>query len=299
MNEQLLQTLVSGVAVGSTYSMIALGFVLVFSATKILNFAQGAFVVLGAYLTYQFATKWGVPFPLAVILAVIVCAGLSILFERVVVRRIPPANNFAAIMITGGALFSTEAIVSTIWGVYPLNLGDPWGLETVDFFGAKVAVVSIWTIAISGGLLIATFLVFKFTRAGLAMRAAVNDPLAATASGISLKNVRLGVWGAAGAAGGVAGMLMATGATGLSPGLGTAAFVALPAMVLGGLDSPLGAIIGGLVMGLVQQLAVLYQPEYLPFLGNGFPAVTPYLVLVLVLLFKPAGLLGTKRVGRF
>lgn len=299
MNEQFLQTLVSGIAVGSTYSMIALGFVLVFSATKILNFAQGGSVVLGAYLAYQLGSQWGLPFLVAVLVAAAVCAVLSIAFERTVVRHIPTSNNFAAIMVTVGALFAVEAIVGTVWGSEPLTLGDPWGVDTFDLFGAKVAVVAAWTIAVSTVLLSATFLMFKFSRAGLAMRAAVNDPLAASASGISLSRVRLGVWGAAGAAGGVAGVLLATGASGLNPGLGTAAFAALPAMVLGGLDSPVGVIIGGLVVGLVQQFAVLYQPEYLPFLGNGFPAVTPYLVLVVVLLVKPAGLFGTKAVSRF
>jgi branched-chain amino acid transport system permease protein len=299
MNEQFIQTLVSGIAVGSTYSMIALGFVLVFSATKILNFAQGGSVVVGAYLTYQFGSQWGLPFAVAVALAAASCAVLNVLFERAVVRHIPTSNNFAAIMVTVGALFAVEAVVGAVWGAYPLTLGDPWGVDTVGVLGAKVAVAAVWTIVVSTVLLGATFLMFKFTRAGLAMRAAVNDPLAATASGISLSRVRLGVWGAAGAAGGVAGVLMASGASGVTPVLGTAAFAALPAMVLGGLDSPVGVIIGGLVIGLVQQFAVLYQPEYLPFLGNGFPTVTPYLVLVVVLLVKPAGLFSSKAVSRF
>lgn len=299
MNDQFLQTLVSGIAVGSTYSMIALGFVLVFSATRILNFAQGGSVVLGAYLTYQLGSQWGVPFALAVVLAALACAALSLLFERTVVRHIPDSNHFAAIMVTVGALFAVEAIVGAIWGPGPLTLGDPWGVETFEVLGVHVAVVAVWTIIVSTVLLGGTFVVFKFTRAGLAMRAAVNDPLAASASGISLARVRLGVWAAAGAAGGIAGVLMATGPSGVSPALGTAAFAALPAMVLGGLDSPVGVIVGGLVVGLVQQLTVLYQPTYMAFLGNGFPSVTPYLVLVVVLLVKPTGLFGTRAVNRF
>ncbi|MFF2486188.1 branched-chain amino acid ABC transporter permease [Microbacterium sp. NPDC058062] len=299
MNSQLLQTLVSGVAVGSTYALIALGFVLVYSATRVLNFAQGAFVLIGAYATYQLGSRFGLPFFLAVLLAAIICSGLSVLFERFVVRRIPPHDHFAAVMVTVGALFAVEAVVASIWGATPMNLGDPWGVDTVPFLGAAVAVVSIWTIAVSVVLLTATFVVFKFTKVGLAMRAAVSDPLAATANGISLSRVRLGVWAAAGAAGAIAGVLMSTGATGVSPALGIAAFAALPAMVLGGLTSPVGAIVGGLITGMVQQLAVLYQPQYLPFLGDGFPAVTPYLLLVVVLLVKPSGLFGTRTVGRF
>lgn len=299
MSERLIQTVVSGIAVGSTYSMIALGFVLVFSATRILNFAQGASVVLGAYLTYQFGAQWGLPFYLAVLLAALSCAVLSVLFERGVVRRIPTSNNFAAVMVTVGALFVVQALVAAVWTSDLLTLGDPWGVDTVGLFGARVAVAAAWTILVSTVLLGMTFLVFKTTRAGLAMRGAVNDPLAATASGVDLSRVRVGVWAAAGAAGAVAGVLLSTGASALTPGLAVAAFAALPAMVLGGLDSPIGVIIGGLVIGLVQQLAVLYQPEYLPFLGNGFPSVTPYLVLVVVLLLKPNGLFSSRAVSRF
>lgn len=299
MNDQFWQTFVSGIAVGSTYSMIALGFVLVFSATKILNFTQAAMAVAGAYLTYQFGVGWGLPFALAVVCAAVVCAGLSIMFERVVIRHIPASNHFAAIMATVGAMFVVEAIVSSIWGSTPLTLGDPWGLDTIEFGGVAIAVVSIWTIAVSSVLLGATFLIFKFTRAGLSMRATVNDPLAAAASGINLSRVRWGVWGAAGAAGGIAGMLLSTGSAGVHPTLGIVALAALPAMVFGGLDSPGGAIVGGLVIGLVQQFAALYQPQYLPFLGNGFPAISPYLVLIAALLLKPAGLFGNKAVSRF
>lgn len=296
---ELLQTFFSGVSLGGTYAIVALGFVIVFSATGILNLAQGAFVIFGAYLTYQLGAAWGLPFALAVLGAMIVCGLLAISLELAIMRNLTAKQEFAAVMVTAGVLFCSEALSVTIWGIQPLNLGDPWGLRTVDILGAAVALSDIWTLIISAVLLGATFGFLNFTRGGLAMRASVADREAAVAQGISPRRVSAAAWAVAGAAGGVAGAMLATGTAGVNATLALASFAALPAMILGGLDSPAGAIVGGLIIGLIQQYTALLQPEYLEFLGSRFAAVTPYIVLTIILLVRPRGLFGTRQVQRF
>jgi branched-chain amino acid transport system permease protein len=296
---EFLQTFVSGVSLGGTYAIVALGFVIVFSATGILNLAQGAFVIFGAYLTYQLGSAWGLPFALAVIGSMLVTALLAVALEGAVMRKLTIKQEFAAVMVTAGVLFCSEALATAIWGVQPKNLGDPWGLDTVDLLGAAVALSDIWTLIISAALLSATFAFLNFTRGGLAMRACVVDREAAVAQGISPRRVSAAAWAVAGAAGAVAGAMLATGSAGVNSTLTLAAFAALPAMILGGIDSPVGAIVGGLIIGLVQQFTALLQPEYAEFLGSRFAALTPYIVLTIILLVRPQGLFGTRSVQRF
>jgi branched-chain amino acid transport system permease protein len=296
---EFVQTVVAGMSLGGTYAIVALGFVIVFSATGILNFAQGGFVIFGAYLTYQLGADWGLPFALAVIVAMTLCGALAVGLEHTVMRRLTLREEFAAVMLTAGLLFVAEALSMAIWGIQPLNLGDPWGLRTVDVLGAAVAVADLWTVAISTVLLLAAFAFLRFTRGGLSMRACVADREAAVAQGIDPRRVTAIAWAVAGGAGAVAGAMLATGTAGVNPTLALASFAALPAMVLGGLDSPLGAIAGGLIVGLVQQFASLLQPQYLDFLGVRFASVSPYLVLLVVLLVRPSGLFGTRAVERF
>ena len=295
----VLQTLVSGVAVGGAYAIVALGFVIVFSATGILNLAQGAFVLVGAYLTLQLGARWGLPFGVALLGSMVLCAVLAVLVERLLLRRLSPRDHGAAVLLTIGALFVTEAVVESIWGVEAQRLGDPWGLDTVRVFDVAVAESDLWTCLICGVLIVATFLGLQRTRAGLAVRATASDQEAAIAQGIDPRMVMTMTFAAAGAVAAAAGTLLSTGSIGVSSALAATAFSALPAMVLGGTTSPGGAVVGGLLMGLVQQFTALLVPDVAPGLGARFAGVTPYLVLLLVLLIRPQGLFGRRAVARF
>ena len=295
----VLQTLVSGVAVGGAYAIVALGFVIVFSATGILNLAQGAFVLVGAYLTLQLGARWGLPFGVALLGSMVLCAVLAVLVERLLLRRLSPRDHGAAVLLTIGVLFVTEAVVESIWGVEAQRLGDPWGLDTVTVFDVAVAESDLWTCLICGVLIVATFLGLQRTRAGLAVRATASDQEAAIAQGIDPRMVMTMTFAAAGAVAAAAGTLLSTGSIGVSSALAATAFSALPAMVLGGTTSPGGAVVGGLLMGLVQQFTALLVPDVAPGLGARFAGVTPYLVLLLVLLIRPQGLFGRRAVARF
>lgn len=295
----VLQTLVSGVAVGGAYAIVALGFVIVFSATGILNLAQGAFVLVGAYLTLQLGARWGLPFGVALLGSMVLCAVLAVLVERLLLRRLSPRDHGAAVLLTIGVLFVSEAVVESIWGVEAQRLGDPWGLDTVTVLGVAVAESDLWTCLICGVLIVATFLGLQRTRAGLAVRATASDQEAAIAQGIDPRMVMTMTFAAAGAVAAAAGTLLSTGSIGVSSALAATAFSALPAMVLGGTTSPGGAVVGGLLMGLVQQFTALLVPDVAPGLGARFAGVTPYLVLLLVLLIRPQGLFGRRAVARF
>jgi branched-chain amino acid transport system permease protein len=293
-----LQLIVGGVALGFQYALVALGFVIIFKATHVINFAQGGFVMLGAYLTYQFSTVWGLSFPLGVVLAMVATALLGLLVERLVLRRMVGKPLFALIMITVGLLFVIQEVCSTIWTSEPINLGDPWGIDTVDVGGVVIQVADLWTIVLAGVVLGAFFLFFRYSKLGLAMRATALDQEAALAQGMSAKRVFATAWGISGAVAALAGVIIAAGPTVLSPSVQFAALLAFPAIILGGLDSPGGAVIGGVIIGLTQTLTAGYQNQYAAFLGQNFQTVMPYVVMVLILLVRPYGLFGTPEVKR-
>lgn len=295
---EILQTTISGLALGANYAILALGFVIVFAATHVLNFAQGAFVLVGGYLTFQLGSVWGLPFALAVLVSMLVAGALAVLIGMTLMRRFTQTASFAAVMATVGLLFVAQAVISGVWGEEARNLGDPWGLRTVDAGGVALSVADLWTAGVGTVLLITVFALLRFTRIGLAMRAAVSDEEAAIAQGVTTTSVTALAWAIAGSTGAAAGVLLATGPGGVNSTLGVAAFAALPAMVLGGLDSPIGALVGGLIVGLAQQFAALLQPSLLEPLGSRFPEVMPYLVLILVLLLRPQGLFGNKSAQR-
>lgn len=296
--DDLLQTGFSGVALGCKYALIALGFSIIFKATGVINFAQGAFVLIGAYFTYNFTQTWDLNFYLSVGLAMAAGALLGLAIEALVLRRLVNEAPVTVIMVTIGILFVLDNVVTAIWGPDNRNLGDPWGIDTRDLAGVTVAYRDLWTIAFTGLALAAFFLFFRYSSLGLAMRAAAVDPEAAMAQGIPARRVYRVSWAIAGMVAALAGATLAAGSGQLSPATGALALVAFPAMILGGLDSPLGAVIGGIIIGLVQQYTALLAPEYFDWIGESFELVSPYLVMIVILLIRPFGLFGTKEVRR-
>jgi branched-chain amino acid transport system permease protein len=283
---------------GARYALVALGFVVIFKATGVINFAQGAFVALGAYLAYNFSTTWGLPFGAAVVLAVLVAGAIGMGVERTVLRRVVGRPAVAVIMITVGLLFVIEQVITTVWGGDTLDLADPWGIDTVNIGGVVLAVTDLWTLLIAAAVLGAFFVFFRFAGLGLAMRATAIDQEAAMARGISVRRVFAASWAISAGVAALAGITLAAGPARLNPGIGYIALAAFPAMILGGLDSPAGAVLGGLIIGVTQVLTQGYQPEYAAWLGNNFHAVMPYLVMVVILMVRPYGLFGTKEVTR-
>jgi branched-chain amino acid transport system permease protein len=293
-----LQLCFAGLAVGSLYALVALGFVVIYKATGVINFAQGGLVVLGAYLTYNARQTWGVPFFVAIVLAMLTCAALGALIERFVLRWLVGQPVFAVIMVTIGLLFIVRQVPTIVWGFDRLNLGDPWGIERVTAGDVFLSVKDIWTIGLAALVLLAFFLFFRYTNLGVAMRATAFDQEAAIAQGISARRIFALSWAIAGAVATLAGVMLSAGASGVRPDIEFVALAAFPAIILGGLDSPAGAVVGGVIIGLSQTLTAGYQPEYAEWLGSGFSNVMPYLVMIVILMVRPYGLFGTREVRR-
>ena len=296
--DDLLQTGFSGLAVGCKYALIALGFSVVFKATGVINFAQASLVLLGAYLTYNFTQTWDQNFYLALVMAMVCGAVLGVVIEALVLRRLVGESPAAVIMVTIGLLFVLDNVTTAIWGPDNRNLGDPWGIRTRELLGVTVADRDLWTIGFAAVAVAAFFVFFRYSTLGLAMRAAAFDPEAAMAQGIPARRVYRVAWAIAGIVAALAGATLAAGASQLSPATGAIALVAFPAIILGGLDSPLGAVVGGVIIGLVQQFTALLAPEYFGWVGESFERVSPYLVMIVILLIRPYGLFGTKEVRR-
>jgi branched-chain amino acid transport system permease protein len=293
-----LQVSLQGVAAGSKYALVALGFVVIFKATGVINFAQGGFVLFGAYIAYNVGETWGLPFVFAVVIAMLGGALIGATVERVALRPMIGQPPFTAIMITIGVLFVLEQIVTSIWGFNTLDLGDPWGNHTVHLGDITIATRNLWAVGLAIAALLAFFLFFRYSSTGVAMRATALDPEAALAQGISPGRVYTLAWAVSGAVAALAGITLASGQGALSPGIGYVALAAFPAIILGGLDSPAGAVLGGVLIGVSQSLTARYLDGRWDWLGANFHTVMPYVLMILILLVRPYGLFGTKEVQR-
>lgn len=294
----VIDNTISGVALGARYALIALGFVVVFRATGVINFAQGAFVLVGAYLTYQFSQTWGVNFYVSILLAMAAGFMLGVALETVILRHFVREATFTMIMVTIGLLFIIDNVSTAIWGVTNLDLGDPWTGSVLQIGDVTISHRDLWAMGLTAAILVAFLLFFRYSNVGLAMRATALDPEAAQAQGIGARGVYRITWGVAGLVAALAGTTFAAGEASLTPTISLLALAAFPAMILGGMDSPLGAVIGGIIIGVVQSLTQLFGPEYLEFVGTSPELVAPYVVMLIILMVRPYGLFGTKEVRR-
>ena len=294
----LLQLLVAGVSLGAVYALVCAGFVTIYKATGIINFAQGGFVLLGALFAHQLRIGFALPFWLSVVGAMVASAALGAAVERVILRPLVGKPVFAVTMVSLGLLIILEQAGAAGWGYDPLLLGDPWGVETVSLGGVTAKVADLWTIGAAAVVLVALYLFFTYSLRGVAMRASADDPEAALASGIGAGAVNGVAWALAGAIAALAGILLASGSRGVDLSLSAIALRAFPAMILGGMDSPSGAVAGGIIIGVTEVMAAGYITPNAPWLGANVHTVAPYVVMLIVLLVRPYGIAGTPEVRR-
>lgn len=294
--EKFLQLLVAGIAVGGIYALIALGFVVVYKVSGTFNFAQGGFVLVGAFVTYQYGDDWGLPFWAALVLAMVTVSAIAIVAERLVIRPMVGKPPFAMLLVTIGLLGIIEQVVRSIWTDPGLVLSTPWGNDTFGIGGVTIRHADLWTVGFAAGLLVVFFVLFSHTDTGLGIRATAFDQEVAAAQGIPISRSFSVSWAIAGAVAVVAGvMLTSRGGSALSPGLGLISMRALPAMIIGGLDSTGGAVAGGVIVGVAEVMTQGYLDN--ESLGN-VAGIAPYVVMVLVLVWRPSGLFGTRAVER-
>lgn len=299
---KFFQLLASGAALGAIYALVCLGFVVIFRATGVINFAQAGLVVVGAFMVYNATFTWGLNFWLALVVGMLFGAALGIVIERLVLRRMVGQPLHAVLLVTVGVLLLVEPIVTTIWRNPQPSIETPFKLDRVEIGDVRILQLDVAAVLIGAIVLAAFFLFFRYTKYGVAMRATAVDQEAALMQGINVNGIVALSWAIAGVVAVLGGAMLGAGAgpkTGLGVGIGIIALKALPAMVLGGLDSPGGAVVGGLVIGIAEVMASGYYADFAPeWLKPGFHSVLPWIVMLVVLLVRPYGLFGTRQVQR-
>jgi branched-chain amino acid transport system permease protein len=286
---QFIQLTVYGMADGAILALAALGFVLIYKATSVINFSQGEFLLVGAYAFYSAFVLLHLPALLAVVVGLVIATALGVAIERLVLRPLVGEDPISVIMVTIGLSAVLKALIQMFYGTSPRTMPKVLPRGSVEILGAAVPVDRLVVLAAAAVVLAAFSAFFRWSRHGVAMRAVADDQQAALVQGISVTRIFALAWGMAAASAVIGGVLIADIAE-VSQNVAGFGLVVFPVVILGGLDSVPGTIIGGIVIGLVRQYADRVSP--------GASQVVPYLVLVLILLVRPYGLFGQPRIER-
>jgi branched-chain amino acid transport system permease protein len=292
--ELFLMTLVTGIMVGGIYSLVALGWVLIYKCSGVLNLAMGELTLIGAYVSLSFYTM-GVPFLLSLLFSLIIGFLLGILTERIFLDKLIGEPVLPVIMVTVGLSFFFRGTVELIWGT-DTRVFEPavFSIEPIRIGPLIIGQVYMWSFVAAIILLIIFVSFFKYTRWGLAMQATADDEMAALSLGVSARFVYAAAWSIAFMAAGVGGTLLGN-INGLNISVGFLSLLVLPAVVLGGLNSVPGAIVGGITIGILQNFCGAYLDKYFP---GGVKEIAPFVFMAVFLLFKPYGFWGWERIER-
>ena len=288
--DTFIQLTVTGLSSGAILALAALGFVLIYKASEVINFAQGQFLLIGAYVVWALNVDAGVHWALAVAGAIGVAIVLGLAVERLILRPLVGEPTISVIMVTIGLAQVLGALVQIIWGTHPHAFPGFIPDDTVDIAGARVGENRIWAVGLVALALVAFAVFFQRSRHGIAMRAVADDQQAALTMGISVRRTFALAWALAGVSAVVGGMLVAN-LIGVSGEVSNVGLLVFPVVIVGGLDSVPGAVVGGAIIGLL----TAYTGGYI---GEGLDAVIPYFALVAILLVKPYGLFGQVRIER-
>jgi branched-chain amino acid transport system permease protein len=289
-----LQLLITGILVGSIYALVALGWTLIYKSSGVLNLAMGELTLIGGYVSLSLYT-WGIPFLLALLGTLIVGFGLGLLTERLFLRRLIGESILTVIMVTVGLSFFLRGIVAFVWGTDTRVFSPPvFPAEPIHIGRIVIGQVYLWSFVAAILLLVIFGLFFKYTRWGLAMQATADDEMAALSVGVSAPRVYALAWAIAFMAAGVGGTLLGN-INGLNISVGYLGLLVLPAVVLGGLNSVPGAIVGGIAIGVLQNLSDVYIG---PLTLGGVKEIAPFVFMIAVLLVRPYGLWGWVKIER-
>jgi branched-chain amino acid transport system permease protein len=288
-----LEVLLGGTLAGVMYSLVAIGFVLIYRASGVFNFAQGSFVLFAA-LTFVNLTERGIPFVVAFIVTLFVIFILVLLIDALILKHLINRSVITLFMATLGLSYVIEGLSQTVWGtqVHGLELGI--SDTPISLFGIMVSKFDLFATAIAGSLVIILSLLFSKTRFGIALRAVADDPLAAQSVGIKLNKIWILVWSVAGLVALVAGLLWGA-RLGVQFSLSLVVLKALPVLIIGGFTSISGAIVAGLIVGATEKLAEIYLGSII---GSGIENWFPYVLAILFLMIRPTGLFGQQQVVR-
>ena len=292
--ELFLMTLTTGIMVGGIYALVALGWVLIYKCSGVLNLAMGELTLIGAYVSLSFYSM-GIPFLLALLFSLIIGFILGILTERIFLDKLIGEPVLTVIMVTVGLSFFFKGCVELVWGT-DTRVFEPavFSIEPLRIGPLVIGQVYLWSFVAAVILLIVFVCFFKYTRWGLAMQATADDEMAALSLGVSARFVYAAAWSIAFMAAGVGGTLLGN-INGLNISVGFLSLLVLPAVVLGGLNSVPGAIVGGVVIGVLQNFSGAYLDKYFP---GGVKEIAPFVFMAVFLLFKPYGIWGWERIER-
>lgn len=292
--ELMLMTLTTGIMVGGIYALVALGWVLIYKCSGVLNLAMGEMTLIGAYVTLSFHAM-GVPFLLSLLFSLIIGFILGILTERIFLDRLIGEPVLTVIMVTVGLSFFFRGTLELIWGTDTRVFTPPvFSIEPIRIGPLVIGSVYLWSFVAAIILLVIFVCFFKYTRWGLAMQATADDEMAALSLGVSARYVYAAAWAIAFMAAGVGGTLLGN-INGLNISVAYLGLLVLPVVVLGGLNSVPGAILGGIIIGVLQNFCGAYLDQYFP---GGVKEIAPFAFMVVFLLWKPYGIWGWERIER-
>jgi len=290
------QDIVNGVMIGSLYALIALGFVLIYKSSHVINFAQGEVVMFGGYLAVVLTTLYGLAFPLAFLVTLVIAALVGLVIERGILRPLVGKPLIAVIMATVGLASILRGLAPLLWSsstrTFPSSFVN--SNNAVNLLGVPVARISLWSFGFAAVFVLLFGLFFRYTRTGIAMQAVADDQQAAMSMGISVPRVFAWSWGIALLVAAVGGTILGN-RQGVDISLATIGLKVFPVVILGGLDSIVGAIVAGIAIGVIENLAGSYID---PHVGGGFKDVAPFVVMVIVLMVRPHGLFGSANIDR-
>jgi branched-chain amino acid transport system permease protein len=288
--ETFIQLTVNGLANGAILALAALGFVMIYKATGVINFAQGEFLLIAAFVIWFMLVELGLPWVAGIAVAMVVGVLLGLTIERLILRPMVGEPVISVIMVTIGLAAVLGAIVQIIWGTRPRPFPTFIPRGSVELFGATVGINRLWAIGVVAIALVAFGFFYTRSRDGIAMRAVADDQQAALAQGISVRRAFAFAWALAGVSAVFGGALVAN-LIGVSGAISAFGLLVFPVVILGGLDSVPGAVVGGAIIGLLSS----YTGGYI---GGGLETVIPYLALLAILMIKPYGLFGQVRIER-
>ena len=290
MVEILASQVVSGLATGCVYALIALGFVLIFKATDVVNFAQGEFVMASGFMSYTLLIGLGLPYGLVLVATIVLSGLMGVVLERVVVRPIMDAPIFSIVIATIGASIVLRSSAGIVYGYDVLPLPTIFSKDPIRLGFLRFTAMDVGVIGSSLVIMVGLYLFFKLTKTGMAMRATAQSQTAARLMGVSVKRIFSLTWAISAAIGGVAGVLIAP-IIYLDPNLGFIGVKAFAGAILGGFGSIPGAIVGGMLLGVIENLSGY-------FFNAGIKQVSTYILLILVLVIRPAGFFGAAPVRK-
>lgn len=289
-----LMTLTTGIMVGGIYALVALGWVLIYKCSGVLNLAMGELTLIGAYISLSFYSM-GMPFLLSLLFSLIIGFVLGILTERIFLDKLIGEPVLTVIMVTVGLSFFFKGSLELIWGTDTKVFTPPvFSIEPLRIGPLVIGQIYLFSFVAAIILLIVFVSFFKYTRWGLAMQATADDEMAALSLGVSARFVYATAWAIAFMAAGVGGTLLGN-INGLNISVGFLSLLVLPAVVLGGLNSVPGAILGGIIIGILQNFCGAYLDRFFP---GGVKEIAPFVFMAVFLLFKPYGLWGWERIER-